>query len=126
MLHITNEHHQQSHNTKVTPSGLMDLIANVTQTVAAMEAEARRLEAELQRMRHTTSQLLSKHRKDALWTEIHKCVFFYGCNKQNYIPRAMGNGANKIFPQNMKPTPVVSSGSGRSTKSQRKIKRKSP
>jgi hypothetical protein len=126
MLHITDEHHQQSHDTKVTPSGLADLIANVTQTIAAMEAEDQRLEEELQRMRQTTRQLLSKHRRDALWTAIHKCVFFYSCNKQNYIPRTTGNGANKTFPQNTKPAPILSSSSGRSMKSRRKTKRKSP
>jgi lipoate-protein ligase B len=126
MLHITNEHHQQSHDTKVTPSGLMNLIANVTQTIAAMEAEAQRLEEELQRMRQTTRQLLSKYRKDALWTAIHKCVFFYGCNKQNYIPRTTGNGANTTFSQNAKPTPILSSSNGRSMKNQRKTKIKSP
>jgi hypothetical protein len=93
--HITNDHHQQSHNTKVTPSGLVELIANVTQTIAVMEAEAQRLKEELQRMRQTTRQLLSKHRKDALWTAIHKCVFFHGCSKRNYIPRTTGKGANK-------------------------------
>jgi lipoate-protein ligase B len=104
----------------------MGLIANVTQTIAAMEAEARRLEEDLQRMRQTTRQLLSKYQKDALWTAIHKSVFFYGCNKQNHIPRTAGNAANATFPQNRKPEPVLSSSSGRSMKSQKKTKRKSP
>jgi hypothetical protein len=111
--HITKEHHQQSHDTKVTPSELTNLIANMTRTIAAIETGTKRLEEELQRMRHTTRQLLSKYRKDAVWTAIHKCVFFCGCNKQNYIPRTTGNGANTNFPQNTKPTP-----------SQRKTKKK--
>lgn len=124
--HITSEHHQQSHDTKVTPSGLMGLIANVTQTIAAMEAEARQLEKELQRMRQTTRQLLSKYQKDALWTAVHKCVFFCGCNQQNYIPRTTGNAAKATLPQNTKPTPILNSSNGRSLKSQRQPKIKSP
>lgn len=98
--HITNRHTHQSQDTKVTPSGLMDLLVNVTQTVLAMEAQAKQLDQELQRMRQKTSQLLWKRRKDALWTAIHKCVFFYGCSKGNFTPRKMENGANKTFAQN--------------------------
>jgi hypothetical protein len=98
--HITNRHTHQSQDTKVTPSGLMDLLVNVTQTVLAMEAQAKQLDEELQRMRQKTSQLLWKRRKDALWTAIHKCVFFYGCSKGNFTPRKMENGANKTFAQN--------------------------
>jgi len=99
--HITNRHNHQSQDTKVTPSGLMDLIVNVTQTVLAMEAQAKQLDAELQRMRQKTRQLLWKRRKDALWTAIHKCVFFYGCSKGNFTPRKMENGANKTHAQVM-------------------------
>jgi hypothetical protein len=99
--HITNRHNHQSQDTKVTPSGLMDLIVNVTQTVLAMEQQAKRLDAELQRMRQTTRQLLSKRRKDALWTAIHKCVFFYDCSKGNFTARKMESGANKTFAQNI-------------------------
>jgi hypothetical protein len=97
--HITNRHNHQSQDTKVTPSGLMDLIVNVTHTVLAMEAQAKQLDAELQRMRQKTRQLLWKRRKDALWTAIHKCVFFYGCSKGNFTPRKMENGANKTYAQ---------------------------
>ena len=97
---ITNQHNHQSQDTKVAPSGLMDLIVNVTQTVLAMEAQAKQLDAELQRMRQTTRQLLWKRRKDALWTAIHKCVFFYGCRKGNFTTQKTENGANKTFAQN--------------------------
>jgi hypothetical protein len=100
--HITRRHNHQSQDKKVTPSGLMDLIVNVTQAVAAMETQAKQLDAELQRMRQKTRQLLWKHRTDAIWMAIHKCVFFYGCNKGKYIPRKMGNGSNKTFAQNIK------------------------
>jgi hypothetical protein len=98
--HITNRHNHQSQDTKAARSGLMDLIVNVTQTVLAMEAQAKQLDAELQRMRQTTRQLLWQRRKDALWTTIHKCVFFYDCSKGNFTPRKMENGANKTFAQN--------------------------
>jgi Mg2+ and Co2+ transporter CorA len=92
---ITNQHDRQSQNTKITPAGLMDLIANVTQVVTAMETHAQQLNEELQRMRQKTRQLLWQRQKDALWTAVRKCVFLYGCGKQNYIPRTTGNGANK-------------------------------
>jgi len=93
--HITNRHNHQSQDTKVTPSGLMDLIVNVTQTVLAMEEQAKQLDAELRRMRQITRQLLWERRKAELWTAIHKTVFFYGCSKGNFTARKMENGANK-------------------------------
>ena len=112
LRHITSRHNHQSQDTKVTPSALMDLIANVTHTVVAMETQAKQLDVELQRMRQTTRQLLRmrqktrqllrKRRKDVLWTTIHKCVFTYGCNKGKLIPRKMENGANKTFAQNIR------------------------
>jgi hypothetical protein len=103
--HITSSARQELPlSTRVTPSGLLDLIANVTQTVAAIEAEALRLEEELQRVSEATRQLLSKRRKDALWTAIHKCALFYGCSKLNHVPRAKGNAANTASPQNTKAT----------------------
>lgn len=78
----------------------MDLLANVTQVVVAMETQAQQLDEELQRMRQKTRQLLWQRQKDALWTAIHKCVFLYGCSKQNYIPRSTtGNEGNKTFSQ---------------------------
>jgi hypothetical protein len=98
--HITKQRNHQSQDTKATPSGLMDLIVNVTQTVVAMETQAKQLDAELQRMRQTTRELLWKSRQDALWTAIRKCFFFYSCNKGNSVPRKMKNGANKTFSQN--------------------------
>jgi len=98
--HITNRHNYQSQDTKVTPSGLMDLIISVTQTVLVMEEQAKQLDAELQRMRQKTRQLLWKRRKDALWKAIHKCVFYSGCSKGNFTARKIESGANKTVAQN--------------------------
>jgi lipoate-protein ligase B len=80
----------------------MDLITNVTQAVIAMETQAQRLDEELQRMRQKTRQLLWKRRKDVLWTAIHRCVFFNGYSKQNFVPLKTQNGANKILSQDTK------------------------
>ncbi|KDR09027.1 hypothetical protein L798_01153 [Zootermopsis nevadensis] len=97
---ITNQNDNQSPNTNSSPGGLLDLIANVTHVVMAMENQAQRLDEELQRMRQKTRQLLWQRQKDALWTAIHKCVLFYGCSKHNYTPLSRTvNGANKTFSQ---------------------------
>ena len=85
---FTNEETKYAY-TKKSHGGLLELIANVTQTVIAIETQAQRLEEEFERMRQKTRQLLWQRRKDALWSEIHKCFFFYGCNKYNFSPQVI-------------------------------------
>lgn len=122
---ITNQHDHPSPDTKPTASGLMDLIANVTRVVVAMETQAQQLDEELQRMRQKTRQLLWQRQKDALWTAIHKCLFFHGCSKQNNIPRSTtGNGANKTSSQykKIKASHGLQHNNELMTKDQRKLK----
>ncbi|PSN38120.1 hypothetical protein C0J52_14407 [Blattella germanica] len=83
-------------------SGLMDLIANVTLTVEAIETQAQKLDQELERVREKTRLLLKQRQRDALWSAIHKCVFFYGCDKRNFIPRAEGKAVTKTNFTSMK------------------------